>query len=62
MNFLEEIKNAYKILVTKPHGRYTGIWKDNVILNLKETGPEYMDWIKLAQNSQQVGSCGHGYP
>jgi hypothetical protein len=48
------IKNAYKILVGKPEGkRPTGRprlrWQD-IIMDLKETGWECVDWIHLAQD------------
>lgn len=33
----------------KPKQRNSCKWVDNVKVNLKETGLESMDWIKLAQ-------------
>jgi hypothetical protein len=38
-----EMKNAYKILVWKLRRR----WKDNIKINLKETGRTNVDWLRV---------------
>jgi hypothetical protein len=55
---IEEMRNAYKILVGKPEGkrpcggpRY--IWEDNIRMDLREIGWEGVDWIHLAQDRDQ---------
>jgi hypothetical protein len=52
-----EMKNAYKILVgnlkEEPLWRSNHIWEDNIKMDLKEIGPEVVDWIHLAQNTDQ---------
>jgi hypothetical protein len=40
---LREMRNAYKILVGE-------LGKSNTKMDLKETGCEVMDWIRLAQD------------
>jgi hypothetical protein len=50
--------NAYRILVGKPEGkrplgRPTRRWVDNIKIDLREIGWDDMDWIKLAQDSDQ---------
>jgi hypothetical protein len=50
--------NAYRILVGKPKGkrplgRPRHRWVDNIKMDLREIGWDGMDWIKLAQNSDQ---------
>jgi hypothetical protein len=52
------MRNAYKILVGKPEGRKPlGItrrkWEDNIRMDLRETGCEGVDWIRLAQDRDQ---------
>jgi len=47
------------ILVGKPEGkrplkRPRNIWKDNIKLDLTETGWEGVDWIQLAQDRDQT--------
>jgi hypothetical protein len=51
---------TYKILEDKPEGkrppriaRY--IWKDNIKMDLKETGCESVNWIHLAWDRDQRG-------
>jgi hypothetical protein len=50
--------NAYSILVGKPEGkRPLGIprcrWEDNIQFDLREIGWGGMDWINLAQDTDQ---------
>jgi hypothetical protein len=52
------MRSAYRILVGKPEGkrplgRYGHRWKDNIRMNLKETGWEGVDWIHLGQDRDQ---------
>jgi hypothetical protein len=56
--------NAYTILVRKLEGkillgrrRNSG---DNIKVDLKETGREGVDWIKLLRKGQVAGCCEHG--
>jgi hypothetical protein len=35
-----QMRNAYRILVCKPHGKSSGILEDNIKTNLKEIGHE----------------------
>jgi len=49
-----QMKNAYKILVRKPEGkgrlgRPRHRWQDNIIMHLRETELEGVDWIHLTQ-------------
>jgi hypothetical protein len=51
-------RNAYKILVTNPHGkrplgRRRRRWKNNIRIDLRETGWEGVEWIHLAQDMDQ---------
>jgi hypothetical protein len=53
-----ETRNAYRILVGKPEGkrplgRPRRIWVDNIKMDLGEIGWDGMDWINLAQNTDQ---------
>jgi len=52
------MRNAYKILVTKPEGkrplgRPRRRCEDNIRIDLRETGWEIVDWIHLAQDMDQ---------
>jgi hypothetical protein len=52
---MEEVRNAYNILVGKPEGRRPlgrprCRWEDNIGMNLRETGLGDVDWIYLAQD------------
>jgi hypothetical protein len=54
-----EKRNAYMILVGKPEGRRSlgkprCWWVDNIKINLREIGWGGMDWIGLAQGSDQL--------
>jgi hypothetical protein len=53
-----EMRHAYTVLVGKPEGkrplrRPRCRWEDNVIMNLRETCWEGVDWFHLAQNRDQ---------
>jgi hypothetical protein len=53
-----EIKNAHKILVRMPEGkrplgRPRRRWLENVKIYLRDIGWDGMDWIDLAQDSDQ---------
>jgi hypothetical protein len=53
-----EMRNAYSILVGKPEGkrplkRCRRGWKDNIRMDLREIGWEYVNWIHLAQDRDQ---------
>jgi hypothetical protein len=52
------MRNAYKILVRKPHGkrpfeRHRHRWEDNIRMDLKEIVWENVDWIHLSQDRVQ---------
>jgi hypothetical protein len=52
------MRNAYGILVEKPEGkkplgRYRRRWEDNIKLHLREIGWGGMEWVDLAQDSNQ---------
>jgi hypothetical protein len=53
--WMEEMRNAYKILVEKPEGkrplgRSRSRWEDNIRMNVRETGWEGVDWIHLTRD------------
>jgi hypothetical protein len=53
-----EMRNAYKILVSKPegnrsHGKPRCRWEDNSRMYIREIGWEGVDWIHLAQERDQ---------
>jgi hypothetical protein len=53
-----EKRNAYRMLVGKaeskrPVGRPRRRWVDNIKIDLREIGWDSMDWIDLAQDSDQ---------
>jgi hypothetical protein len=53
-----EKRNAYRILVGKPEGkrplgRPRHGWVDNIKMDLRELGWDYMDWINLALDRVQ---------
>jgi len=55
---MEEMRNAYKILVRKsegkrPLGRPRHRWKDNIIMDLREIGWECVNWMHLAEDREQ---------
>jgi hypothetical protein len=50
-------RNAYRILVGKPEGRRAlgrRRWVDNIKMDLREIGWDYMDWIDLTQDKDQM--------
>jgi hypothetical protein len=55
---MEEMRNAYLILVRKPEGkrplgRPRRRYEDNIRMDLREIGWEGVDWIHLAQDRNQ---------
>jgi hypothetical protein len=53
-----EIRNAYKILVTKPErkrifGRLRLRWEDNIRIDLREIRWEGVEWLHLPQDRGQ---------
>jgi hypothetical protein len=46
--------NAYRISVGMPEGRPRRRLVDNIKIDLKEIGWDGMDWIDLAQDSDQL--------
>jgi hypothetical protein len=53
-----EKRNAYRILVGKPEGkislgRPSCRWVDNIKMDLREIGCDGVNWIHLAQNTDQ---------
>jgi hypothetical protein len=55
------LRNAYMIFVGKPErrrplGKPGVMWVDNIKMDLRQIGWGGMDWIGLAQDSDQ-GSC-----
>jgi hypothetical protein len=53
-----EKRNAYRTLVGKPEGRRPlgrprRRWLDNIKMNLGEIGWDSVNWIDLAENSDQ---------
>jgi hypothetical protein len=44
-----EKRNPYRILVGRPRRR----WADNIKVDLREIGWDYMNWIDLAQDNNQ---------
>jgi hypothetical protein len=57
-----EKRNAYRILVGQPEGkrllgRPRRRWVDNIKIDLREIGWDYVDWIDLAQDRDQWRAC-----
>jgi hypothetical protein len=55
---MEDMRNAYRILVGKPDGkkpvgRRRRKCEDNIKMDLREIGWEGVDWIHLAQDTDQ---------
>jgi hypothetical protein len=51
-------RNAYSISVAKPEGkrplgRPSCSWKDNIRIDLRKIGWEFVEWSNLAQDSYQ---------
>jgi hypothetical protein len=50
--------NTYRLLVGKPEGKRSlerprCRWVDNIKMNLREVGWDFMDWIDLAEDRDQ---------
>jgi hypothetical protein len=55
---MEEKRNVYRILVEKPErkrplGRPRHRWGHNIKMNLREIGWDGVDWINMAQDTDQ---------
>jgi hypothetical protein len=55
---MEEMRNAYTILVGKPEGkrqlgRPRRRWEYNIRMDLREIGWEAVGWVHLAQDREQ---------
>jgi len=50
IEYMEERRGVYGVLVGKPEGRPRYIWEDNMKMDLQEVGCGVMDWMKLAQH------------
>jgi hypothetical protein len=55
---MREVRNVYKILVSKPEGRRPlgrprRRWEDNIKIDLRETVLDGVDWIHMAQDRNQ---------
>jgi hypothetical protein len=51
---MEEMRNAYNILVGKHEGKRPRCrWKENIRMDLREIGWEDMNWIHLAWDKDQ---------
>jgi hypothetical protein len=53
-----ENRNAHRVLVENPEGNRTlgrtrRVWVDNIEMELREIGLDGMDWIDLAQDTDQ---------
>jgi hypothetical protein len=49
------VENGYKILIGKrPHWRPDHGWKNSIIRYLKEKVFDCVDWVHVAQNTQQI--------
>jgi hypothetical protein len=53
-----EMRNVYSILVRKPEGkrpfrRPRRRWEDKIVIDLREIGWEGVEWIHLAQETDQ---------
>jgi hypothetical protein len=64
MKLVEQVRNAYKLLVRQPDGkrllrrpRYR--WEDNIRMDLREMGWEGVDWINDSEQGSTVCSCEH---
>jgi hypothetical protein len=58
-----KLRNAYKILIGKPEGKRPPggpkcKWDNNIRMDLMEVGWEFVDWIHLAQERDQLGITG----
>jgi hypothetical protein len=55
---MEEMRNAYKILVEKPVGKRPlgnprRKWEDNIRMDLREISWDGVDWMRLAQDGDR---------
>jgi hypothetical protein len=55
---MEEERGVYRVLVGRPGrkrqlGRPRSRWKDNIKMDLRETGIDVANWIRLAQDRVQ---------
>jgi hypothetical protein len=55
---MEQMRNAYEILVGKPEGkrslgRLRIRWEDNIRMDFSEIGWEYVDGMRLVQDRDQ---------
>jgi hypothetical protein len=62
---MEEGRGVYRVLVGRPEdkrplGRPKRRWEDNIKMNLRETGIDGANWIRLAKDRVVAGSCDHG--
>jgi hypothetical protein len=53
-----EGRGVYRVLVGRPEGkrslgRHRRMWQDNIKMDLRETGMDGANWIRLAQNRVQ---------
>jgi hypothetical protein len=53
-----KIRNAYSIVVGKTYwkkllGRSRCKWEDNIRMNIREIGWEFVDWMHLTQDRDQ---------
>jgi hypothetical protein len=58
-------RDVYRVLVGRPErkrplGRPRHRWEDNIKLDLRETGIDGANWIRLAQECAVAGFCEHG--
>jgi len=56
-------RGVYRVLVGKPEGkrplgRPRHRWADNIRMDLQDVGCGYVDWIRLAQDSQVAEDFG----
>jgi hypothetical protein len=54
---MEDKRGAYRVLVgpadeTRPFGRLTNSWENNITMVLEEVGWGGIDWLALAQNRE----------
>jgi hypothetical protein len=57
--YIGEMRNVHKILVRKPEKKRPCRWNDNMKMYLREIGWEGVDWIHLAQDTDQWQTCKH---
>jgi hypothetical protein len=63
---LGEGRGVYRVLVGRPEGkrslgRSRRRWEDNIKMDLRETGIDGVNWIRLAQDGgPMAGFCEHG--